>query len=226
MSSIILYGPELTPFTEKVRRALALKGLSYALREPSGPEDNRRWSPKTGLLPVLEIDGERTADSTDILFRLDELFPEPPLLSRDPRIASQQRQIEDWADENLLRYFNRWSAARPDPDAPEEPRSSLRSLLAWVRAGGTWERPEVGLLRGLGDTLDSLIGFLGMRPFFYSDSISMADLGVYGMCVTMRFDFIPGSKKLLMARPVLIDFMARVEALTGGRRHDAENPAA
>ncbi len=226
MSSIILYGPEFTPFTEKVRRALALKELSYALREPSGPEDYRRWSPETGLLPVLEIDGERTADSTDILFRLDELYPEPPLLSRDSRIASQQRQIEDWADENLLRYFNRWSATRPDPDAPEEPRSSLRSLLAWVRAGGTWERPEVALLRGLGDTLDSLIGFLGMRPFFYSDSISMADLGVYGMCVTMRFDFIPGAAKLLMARPVLIDFMARVEALTGGRRHAAENPAA
>ena len=55
---IVLYGPAQTPFTEKVRRGLELKQLAYELREPSGPEDYKRWSPKTGLLPVLSIDGE------------------------------------------------------------------------------------------------------------------------------------------------------------------------
>ena len=61
-----------------MRRALLLKGIDFQLREPNGPEDYRRWSPDTGLLPVLEIDGQRTADSTDILFRLDALCPNPP----------------------------------------------------------------------------------------------------------------------------------------------------
>ena len=73
---ITLYGPTRIPFTEKVRRALLYKGLEFDLLEPSGPEDYRRWNPKTGLLPVLEIDGELYPDSTDILFKLDELFPE------------------------------------------------------------------------------------------------------------------------------------------------------
>ena len=61
-----------------------------------------------GQVPVLEIDGEIHPDSTDILFKLDELFPDPPLLSSDARISGQQKQLEDWADENLLWYFNKW----------------------------------------------------------------------------------------------------------------------
>jgi len=46
---IALYGQVQTPFTEKVRRALVMKGLAFEIFEPSGPEDIRRWSPDTGL---------------------------------------------------------------------------------------------------------------------------------------------------------------------------------
>ena len=92
----------------------------------------------------------------------------------------------------------------------------MRSLLHWLKAGGTWERPEISILRGLGDRLDDLIGFLGTRTFFYSDELSMADLSVYSMLITMNRDFIPGTKKLLNARPVLVQFMHRIENETGG----------
>src|SRR5262245_56248351 len=105
---ITLYGPRHTPYTEKVRRALVLKGLDFELREPTGPEDFQRWSPETGLLPVLTLDSELVSDSTAILLRLDELYPKPPLLASDPVIAAQQRQLEDWADESFLWYWNRW----------------------------------------------------------------------------------------------------------------------
>ena len=86
---ITLYGPSRAPFTEKVRRALHLKKLDFQLREPESPEDYQRWSPRTGLLPVLEIDGERIPDSTEILFELDRRYPDPPLLSRDGKLADQ-----------------------------------------------------------------------------------------------------------------------------------------
>ena len=221
--TIRLYGPAMAPYTEKVRRALNLKGLEYEFFEPEDPEDYRRWSPKTGLLPVLEVDGEHIPDSSDILYRLDELFPEPPLLSTDPRIAGQQRQLEDWADSNLSRSFNRWRATREDPDGAgegdreaDENVSAFRQLWAWLRAGGTWERPEISIVRELGARLDDLVGFLGTREFFYSDTPSMADLSVYSMLIVMRHDFIPGSLPVLQERPVLIEFMGRVEAATGG----------
>ncbi len=220
---IILYGPTFAPYTEKVRRALMLKKLEYQLREPESAEDYKRWSPVTGLLPVLEIDGERTYDSTAILLELDRRHPEPPLLSSDPTVAGQQRQLEDWADESLAWYFGRWLAMRPPEGAPpEKPHrgiariAPLRRAAAFLRAGGTWERPEADLLRGIGRRLDDLVNFLGGRPFFYADQISMADLGVYGMLHTLMRDAIPASSKIVMDRPVLLEFMHRVENATGG----------
>ena len=81
--------------------------------------------------------------------------------------------------------------------------------------GGTWERPEAGLLRGISDRLGDLANFLGTRPFFYADEPSMADLAVYGMLYTMRADSIPGSERLLGQRPSLQEFMKRVERATG-----------
>jgi glutathione S-transferase len=89
-----------------------------------------------------------------------------------------------------------------------------RRIGAWLRAGGTWERPETAVLRGIDGRLDDLIGFLGTRPFFYSNHMSMADLGVYGFLFTLTRDAIPGSKGLLISRTALLEFMRRVEHAT------------
>jgi glutathione S-transferase len=229
---VTLYGPAQAPFTEKVRRALIYKGVDFELREPRTLEDYKRWSPKTRMLPVLDIRGEHVPDSTDILLRLDALYPEPPLLSADPKLAQQQRQLEDWADISFLWYYMKYlhmtSRTTPVPvaldgelvDAAEERADERppvwRWIGAWIRAGGTWERPVTGLLRELGDRMDDLVNFLGARPFFYADRLSMADLAVYAMLNAMRRDFVPGSALALAQRPTLVGLMSRVEALTGG----------
>jgi len=225
---ITLYGPAEIPFTEKVRRGLIFKGIDFDFVEPTCPEDYRRWNPKSGLLPVIEIDGERIADSTTILFKLDEIFPTPPFLSSDPRVSGQQTRLEDWADENLLFYFNKWiqkrdatERLRKNGGATKRPSAVWRRLNAWLRAGGTWERPETAVLRGIGDRLDDLIGFLGTRPFFYSNQVSMADLSVYAMLYSLSLEMIPGSKALVVNRTPLLDFMRRVESVTGDQ---AESP--
>jgi glutathione S-transferase len=224
---ITLYGAARVPYTEKVRRALLYKRLDFELQEPTSVDDYQRWNPKSGILPVLEVGGELIEDSTQILIALDARFPEPPLLAPDPMVASQQRQLEDWADESFLWYWMKYrrmlGADTPLPlkgEGPELPRGErsglLRRIGAWLRAGGTWERPITGLQRELGQRLDDLVNFLGARPFFYADRLSMADLGVYGMLFTMRRDSIPGSARLLAERPSLVAFMARVEESTGG----------
>lgn len=227
---IVLYGPRQAPYTEKVRRALVYKGVDFELREPESPEDYKRWSPKTGMLPVLDHHGEHVPDSTDILLRLDQLYPSPPLLAGDAKTAQQQRQLEEWADQsflwNYMRYRNLLDEEGQLPTARDAALDGgvpgrrtphlIRTLLGWLRAGGTWERPLTGIHRQLGDRLDDLINFLGARPYFYSERLSMADLGIYAMLFTMRNDSIPGAAELLARRPALVAFMERVEAETGG----------
>ena len=228
---ITLYGPARTPYTEKVRRALLYKGLEFELVEPVRPEDYKRMSPKTGQLPALDLNGEHVPDSTEILLRLDQVYPDPPLLSPDPMVAAQQRQLEEWADESFLWYFMKYrrmatgdDGAAPPPLAGEgsappaaRKRSTwLRRFAAWLSAGGTWERPHTALLRELALRLDDLANFLGARPFYYAERLSMADLAVYSMLATLREDAIPGASLLLAARPTLVALLERVERATGG----------
>ena len=227
---ITLYGAARVPYTEKVRRALFYKRVAFEFQEPTTLEDYQRWNPKSGMLPVIHIGDELIEDSTQILYALDARYPDPPLVASDPMVANLQRQLEDWADESFLWHWMRYrrmlgggEAPRPlagegavAPNAPPEKSGPFRRLGAWLKAGGTWERPITGLLRDLGARMDDLVNFLGSRPFFYSDRLSVADLGVYAMMFTMRRDSIPGSSRLLAERPTLVAFMARVEEATGG----------
>src|SRR5512138_1871761 len=96
-----LFGSRASPFVEKVLRGLWYKGVDVELVGVRSPSDFKRWSPKTGKMPVLELDGQRVYDSTFILRALEKTVPEPPLWSRDPAVAAQQRLLEDWADESL-----------------------------------------------------------------------------------------------------------------------------
>ena len=72
MPKLRLFTQAMNPFSAKVELTLALKGLPYDKEVSSDPADIKRWSPVTGLLPVLEIDGTRIPDSTAILAALDE----------------------------------------------------------------------------------------------------------------------------------------------------------
>jgi glutathione S-transferase len=216
---LALYGQTNNPFTEKCRRALVFKKLDFELHISSGPEDVKRWSPVTGLLPVMRVDGdELVSDSTNILLRLEQLSPEPPLLSSVPIVAAQQRNLEDWADESFLWYWQEWyrleAAAPPPPAAGAFAR--LRRLFSGAEPPDARRRAQAELLRGLDDRLSDLVNFLGSRRFFYSDRVSIADLTVYAMLLTLRRDAMPGSAALLAARTALGDFMHRVEAETGG----------
>ena len=85
---VTIYGSRLSPFVEKVIRGVQRKGRTWELIEPKSPSDLKKWNPQTGKMPVLDFNGERLFDSTFILRRLDELVPEPPLVSDDAVTAA------------------------------------------------------------------------------------------------------------------------------------------
>jgi glutathione S-transferase len=225
-----LFGSRLSPFVEKVARALALKKIAYALVEPRGPLEFARWNPQARKIPVLEVDGERFYDSTFILRQLDQLVASPPLLAGNPAAAAAQRQLEDWADEALYWYGMalRWTekngpatAAQIFAKLPVHIRvlASLfgpRQIRATTVAQGLGRLPPEVLLRELAGHLDDLVLILGNQPFFHADQISVADLAIYGQFHMLRSGPTPDAAALLGARPALLEHMRRVEAATGG----------
>jgi len=105
----LLSGP-LSLFTGKVRIALDEKGLGYERvdvpfsrargYEPKHPEVVK-YNPKAQV-PVL-FDGDLVLyDSTLILEYLEERYPEPPLMPKDPVGRARCRQAEAASDEVLF----------------------------------------------------------------------------------------------------------------------------
>jgi glutathione S-transferase len=229
---VTIYGSRLSPFVEKVIRGVQRKGLTYELIEPKSPTDLEKWNPQTGKMPVVDVDGERLFDSTFILRRLDELVPHPPLVSDDPVIAAHQRQLEDWADEALYWYAMglRWTPKNAAANAGRMLGSMkvpalLQPLLApfvrrriggQIHAQGTGRLSEGVLAREFGEKLDDLLRMLGDRPFLHSDQPSVADLAVYGQLKTADDELSPETRDAIRRRPLLIEYMKRVEQRTGG----------
>ena len=212
MAKILVYGPRLSPFVDKVLRALAFKKLEHGLVEPQGPEDYRKWNPETGLLPVADVAGRRVADSHKILDVIDERWPEPPLTAADPKVASALRNLELWASETFLFYWEHYLRARMqevENGAPERAEGSLARFGILRRRSGPGaanRRYAAEYTQRIGD----LANFLGTRPFFYADRISRADLAVYSFLGLRTLGSVPESSAAVTAHRGLVDWLSRV----------------
>lgn len=89
MSKIVLYDYAKSSAAYRVRIGLNLKGVDYDSRqvnlldsEQKG-EAYRALNPQ-GLVPMLEVDGQRITQSLAILVWLDQTYPEPRLMPTDP----------------------------------------------------------------------------------------------------------------------------------------------
>jgi len=226
---IEVFGSPISPFVDKVTRALRLKSLAFELVLPARFGDFARWSPATRKMPVARIEGETISDSTFILRRIDRLAPEPPLFAAEPERAAAQRLLEDWADESLywLRMALLWQdperaanailATLPVPAAarPLVRRVMKRQLGGQVRAQGMGRLSYATLVRELGLRLDDLVGVLGVRPFFFGDAPGAADLAV---AAQLHFHASaagqPDIAKALGERPALTAWKEQVDART------------
>ena len=98
MSRAVLYDYFRSSAAYRVRIALNLKGVDYEsravdLREGAQRSDDYRRLNPQGLVPMLEIDGQRLTQSLAILVYLDQRFPEPPLVPRDPADGAHVRAL-------------------------------------------------------------------------------------------------------------------------------------
>ena len=96
-----LYEHPLSPYAQKVKIALYEKGIEFEIARPNlfaPPEGEFQSASLHHQVPAL-VDGDFTLyDSTIILEYLEDRFPEPALLAKEPRARAQARMIEDVCD--------------------------------------------------------------------------------------------------------------------------------
>ncbi len=148
---MILYEHPLSPYAQKCKIALREKKVQFELRLPTGigagaglAADFLRASPR-GEVPAL-VDGDtRIFDSTIILEYIEEKWPAPPLLPRDPAARARARMIEDAMDTHYeainwglgeIRFMGR---AKGELAAQIE-RNAARQTAAWRR----WLAQQLG----------------------------------------------------------------------------------
>jgi glutathione S-transferase len=111
------------PFSTNVERvALALghKGLTpeWVDVDPSDRSEVERLSGQA-LVPVLELDGRVSSDSTAIIEELERLHPDPPLYPADPARRAEVEIFVDWFNRVWKGPPNQLEAeltrAEPDP---------------------------------------------------------------------------------------------------------------
>ncbi|MGR3712553.1 MAG: FtsZ-binding protein FzlA [Shimia sp.] len=98
-----LFHVPLSPFCRKVRLCMGEKRLEVELVEERYWEqdpDFLRRNP-AAKVPILKMDGKMMADSNAICEYLDEAYPEPALMPRDPDGRYEVRRLVAWFDDKF-----------------------------------------------------------------------------------------------------------------------------
>jgi glutathione S-transferase len=152
------------PFSTNVERvALAAGHKGVAIEWVDiDPDDRSPVEAITGqrLVPVLETDGFVLADSPKILDWLDERYPEPPLLPKEPARRAEVRVFCDW--------FNRVWKRAPNAIADDGPSDELAREM----------RLHVSLFESLLDGRDYLFGDFGLADVTAFPFLKYASHGV------------------------------------------------
>jgi glutathione S-transferase len=134
-----------------------------------------------GTVPALKLDGQRIQGSRRIARRLDERWPEPPLLPADPALRERVEEAERWGDEQLqpiprrlFRYgvacnpqLRHWVVRNQRLPIPALSAQAIRPAVQWYartleadgrRATDAGVRADLAALPALLDHVDRLLG--------------------------------------------------------------------
>jgi len=196
---LTLYQIPISHNCAKVRTALGRKEIAYeAVNVPPGDRSRVRRISGRGLVPVL-VDGETVvSDSTRILLHLEECYPEPPLLPREPAARAECLLLEDWADRALMELTRRlayWQLlSRPGGLARawgmpvRGVRTAVRSRVAAVvvrRRFGLSERQNRFDEAEARQVAALAIERLGGRPWLIGDVLTLADITLATMAAPL-----------------------------------------
>jgi glutathione S-transferase len=161
MAEITLFSARACPFAHRTRLALAEKHLAFELVEID-LQNKPAWFNTVssyGKVPALQHGQQRIVESAIVNEYLDEVFPEPALLPKDPGTRATARI---WIDYANTRFVPAWGALlRGKTDADRESaRATLLESLEYVETEGLQKSSSDG-------------------PFWFGSNPSLVDLSFY-----------------------------------------------
>jgi glutathione S-transferase len=220
-----LYQFELSPYADKVRRVMRLKGVAFDTVEVpvTSPGKYRHISP-TGKFPAIVAEGKTIVDSTDICRWLELQFPAPRIAPESARDAALATILEDWADEALYFYdltMRNWPQNREwfiddllHHVKPGVARNLLArlipgALLKATKAQGLGRKTEATVVADLAAQFDALAELVADGGWLAGPRMSTADIAVRVMLNVI--ERAKEGQALLEARPALLNWARRVD---------------
>jgi glutathione S-transferase len=161
MPEIKIYSVALCPFAHRSRLTLTEKGIPFKLIEidlHNKPADFLDISPY-GKVPVLMHGEHRVWESAIVNEYLEETFPEPPLLPKEPIKKAQARIWINFADTRLFATTGKLLYGR-NPQPKTEILKELSEHLQFMEQEGLQKLSASG-------------------PYWLGDTFSLVDLTYY-----------------------------------------------
>jgi glutathione S-transferase len=211
---IILHQYVNSPFSEKIRKILAYKKISWRAVEQPVIMPKPRLVPLTGgyrRIPVLQIGADVWCDTGIIIRKLEELHPEPSMYPRGMEAACNA--VNMWADRRIFWsttpvIFEKLAAVVPKEFI--EDRSKMMQGADFAQIGKA--APDaLNQLRAFLQLLDSS---LASQPYILGDRFSLADAACFHPVWFLRAE--PTAFSHAQKFPNLMRWFERIDAMGQG----------
>ena len=239
MITLYGYGPGWTvqcisPYVTKVANYLELAGLDYQIKP--GQVFALKSTTPHGKLPVIEVDGETVADSTEIIKFLEKRSAHPldgtATLAERAQMLAWNRMLDEhlyWAAVIQPRWREQANWERYIPiivggAAVDDPLRNMleefrRMILAEFDGQGMGRLPADKVYARAADDIDALSDFLGSKSFFMGDVPRTIDANVLSHLkhiVDSPFDF--PTREHVRSKPNLMGYISRLENIRGHKK--------
>ncbi|MEE9279040.1 MAG: glutathione S-transferase family protein [Myxococcota bacterium] len=209
-----IYGAEISPYSVKVRSYFRYKGIphEWIRRNAETQADYQKYA-KLPLIPlVVTPEDEGIQDSTPIIERLEEQYPEPSIHPDDPVAAFVSALVEEFGDEwgNKWMFHYRWArevdqlcsagriARSSMPAATEEQIAAMVAQVCERMVNRVWfvgsnEKTAPQIEESFRDALDLLNAHLAARPYLFGARPAFGDFALWGQVYNAWTDPTPGA---------------------------------
>ena len=246
---IKVFGAPASPYTQKMISILRYRHIAYEVFMGDVPGRLSRLEgiepPKPILLPTLLLEDESgklkaTTDTTPIIRRFENEYPDRKLLPEDPALSFINYLLEDFGDEWVTKYMfhYRWyfdkdadnaSTILPLSDlAVNMPDEILKDAKKYVHDRQTGRLWVVGSNDTTADLIDAsykrflklMDDHLSISKFLFGEKPSSADFAIYGQ-LTQLIGFDPTSRKIAYENSLrLVSWLDVMVDLSG---HDVDS---